>query len=484
MKSRIFNIMQYELHPETNEPLLNETQINVALSHKTIKRWAYVAHDKDHYSDADFDSDPNKTPDKLKPKHWHIVLECSQQLESITIARWFGIKENYVDCPKGAGAFLDCVEYLTHENPKQVDLDKVKYEDREIVANFDFRSELDKRAERLLRYGKDLNEKDSLLMDVMVNGMTLKEAQKKAPLTFGNNYSLYSRARGIYLKAQPAPSLRLNFYVSSKKGGDGKGLVSRAIARSLFPGVDDEELFFCVNPDTKFNDYDGQPVLIWNDFRAYDLLKACGGRGAFFDLFDTHPVKQIRDVKYSTVALINQVNIVNSVQEYHEFLNGLAGEYEDKDGNVWKSEDKGQAYRRFPLIVEVRVDDYDFMINKGYLAGNKSYEEYEVHQRVKAGFRAINELLSDNDILRHELEAKALAPLIDVANGLREDKKKPLTEEEARRLFEGVGEYIKSSESIKGEDAVEEKRELSNEEVEEVLDEIFGKESRGKDTKE
>lgn len=37
MKSRTFNIMQYENHPETGEPLLNEETIKKALEHKSPK---------------------------------------------------------------------------------------------------------------------------------------------------------------------------------------------------------------------------------------------------------------------------------------------------------------------------------------------------------------------------------------------------------------------------------------------------------------
>lgn len=442
MKSRIFNIMQYEKHPNTGEPLLNEDQIKIALSHKTIKRWAYVAHDKDHYSDKDFDDDPNHTIDMVKPKHWHIVLECSQQLEVHTIARWFGIPENFVDCPKGAGAFLDCVEYLTHENPHQQELDKYRYGDDEIKASagFDFRNELDKRAERLLRYGKDVDERGAMIYDILHNGMTLNQAYKRNAEILSKNYNEFARARGLYLKNMDAPAMRINFYVWSKNGGDGKGLASRALARSFFPGKEDDEIFFNLTNDTKFNGYDGQPVIIWNDFRAYDLIKVCGSRGALFDIFDSHPVKQTRDVKYSTINLVNTINIVNSVQPYREFLDGLAGEYADKDGNVNKVEDKGQAYRRFPCIVEVKLSDYDFLINRGFIGDSKSYEEYEVHKNIKAGFKAMNEMLGASEELVRELETKALNPVVNKVNTIIENQgKDKIDREEALKLFGDVG---------------------------------------------
>lgn len=52
------------------------------------------------------------------------------------VASWFGIAQNYVDVPKGRGAFYDCIMYLTHEfNP-----DKTRYIDEAVQANFDWKT--------------------------------------------------------------------------------------------------------------------------------------------------------------------------------------------------------------------------------------------------------------------------------------------------------------------------------------------------------
>lgn len=444
MKSRIFNIMQYEFHPDTKEMLLNEDQIKLGLSHKTIKRWAYIAHDKDHYSDKDFDDDPNHTIDMLKPKHWHIVCECSQQLEIHTIAKWFKIPENFVNCPKGAGAFLDCVEYLTHEDARQNELlDKYKYPDEEIKANFNFREDLDKRAERLIRYGKDVDERGAMLYDILNKGMTLNQAFKRNREVLSKNYNEMTRARSLYLEHMPVPDTRINFYVWSKRGGDGKGLASRALARSLYPDMEDDEIFFNFNKDTKFNGYDGQPVIIWNDFRAYDLLSTLGGRGAVFDVFDTHPVKQSMDVKYSKTTLVNRYNIVNSVQPYTEFLDGLAGEYKDKSGGTFAVEDKSQSYRRFPLIIEVRPDEYDYYVNKGFIGNSRSYSEYEGHKNITAGLRRLHQVLEGREVILRELEHKAMDPIVKELDRLNTKKENgELTDEDARALFENFGKPV------------------------------------------
>ena len=69
-KWRIFNVMQYEKHPETGETLLTEEQIRVALlSHRTVKRWAYICHDKDVYSALDEEQNSDHKAGEIKPRH-------------------------------------------------------------------------------------------------------------------------------------------------------------------------------------------------------------------------------------------------------------------------------------------------------------------------------------------------------------------------------------------------------------------------------
>ena len=80
-KARIFNIMQYEKHPETGEVLLTEEKIKVALlSHRSIKRWAYICHDKDVYSALDEEQNPDHKVGETKPRHWHVAIEHSGEL--------------------------------------------------------------------------------------------------------------------------------------------------------------------------------------------------------------------------------------------------------------------------------------------------------------------------------------------------------------------------------------------------------------------
>ena len=446
IKSRIFNVMQYERHPETGEVLLTEEKIKDALAHRMIKRWAYVCHDRDVYSALDEEQNPDHHKGNVKPRHWHVVIEMgSRQVEIGVIAKWLGIKDNYVNVAKGAGAFLDCVQYLTHEDDKQQGLGKRLYEDSCVQANFDFREELDKRAERKARYGKDLNEKDRIRNEVLLKGMTLREVVEKYPLQYQDDFTYLEKCRLRYISTiSEMPKARINYYVEGR-GGIGKGLISKAIARALVDRdgtMQDDDIYFEVGADrASFEGYDGQPVIIWNDCRAYTLLQKLGGRENVFNVFDPFPPNVKQNIKYGSVRLNNMVNIVNSVQPYTEFFDGLAGEYKDKDGTIQKAEDKGQSYRRFPFFLVLHEEDYDLGMNKGVFEGTREYEQYKIYQRLRGNMQRIAERCGDNQKLYNMVTRKALAPVVDKHDQLegKLQHHQQGTDEEILEYFKDVG---------------------------------------------
>lgn len=446
IKSRIFNVMQYEQHPETGEVLLTEEKIKDALAHRTIKRWAYVCHDEDVYSALDEEHNPDHHKGEKKPRHWHIVIEMgSNQVEVGVIARWLGIADNFVNVAKGHGAFLDCVQYLTHEDDKQQGLGKRLYDDDRVTANFDFRYELDARAERKARYGRDLNEKDRLRNEVLYHGMTLREVVEKHPLEYQEDFSYLEKCRLRYISnIADMPNNRINYYVEGR-GGIGKGLISRAIARALIDregNMFDDDIYFEVGADrASFEGYDGQPVIIWNDCRAITLLQKLGGRENVFNIFDLFPPKIKQNIKYGSVRLNNVINIVNSVQPYTEFLDGLAGEYTSKNGETQHAEDKGQSYRRFPFFLVLHEEDYDLGMNKGVFEGTREYEQYMTYRGIRGNMQRIVDRCGSNYELRDMLSGKTLAPVIEKHDMMRErlQHEQQGTDEEIMKEFSDYG---------------------------------------------
>jgi len=447
MRPRIFNIMQYADHPDTGEQLITEDKIKEALTHKTIKQWAYIAHNKDVYSEED-EKEEGRRQGELKPLHYHIVLNCPGACELSAIAKWFGIAENYVDVPKGHGAFLDCVQYLTHEQAKQQEQGKVLYSDEDVISNFDFRKILNERAERILKYGKDLDARQTMRYDVLYCGKTLKQCINEDKLQYMEDLEKLKKLRLEYISMQNPPKTRINYYISGR-GGIGKGLISRAISRSLYPDlIDDYDIFFEVgSKGSAFEGYDGQPVIIWNDRRAIDLLTELNGRGNVFNVFDTHPTKQRQNVKYSSINLCNEVNIINGIESYTDFLDGLAGEYKDKSGGEHKSEDKSQSYRRFPFIIPMHTMDIDIMINKGFMGDSKNYEEYEQYKRIIGNMQKISVACGNNEKLVREIEARTIRPITEKHKEITEKEKNPkLSEDELREQFKDYGVEIEIEE--------------------------------------
>lgn len=443
MKARIFNVMQYAKHPETGEELLNEDKIIETIKRKGVKQYAYILHDKDVYSEADEEADPNHKQGEVKPPHWHIVLQCGYAMEIGVVAKWLGIAENFVDIPKGngAGKFLDCVEYLTHESTRQQELGKYRYEDSEVKTNFEFRARLDKRNENKAIYGKDLDEKEQLRFDVLYNGKTLRQCIAQDRLLYMDDFEKLQKLRLQYIAHQKPPKTRINYYICGK-GGVGKGLISRALARSMYPQYeDDEDIFFEVGAKgAPFEGYDGQPVVIWNDRRAIDLLTELNGRGNVFNVFDTHPTKQRQNVKFSSICLCNTVNIVNSVQDYVEFLEGLAGGYTDRNGEEHNAEDKGQSYRRFPFIIPLHKEDFDLLLNKGFVEETENYEEYIEHKRLIGNMQRIHSVCGSNEALVREIEAKTVQPIIEEHTKMVEKFDHNATDEDAiREMFKDYG---------------------------------------------
>lgn len=415
IKGRTFNIMQYLNHPQTQEKLIDLDELQETLDkYKTIKRYAWILHDQDVWTEEDeakADNDWTKAGEK-KPPHVHIVISTEKASTDVEmIARWLKIPSNFIDIPKGVGAFLDCVQYLTHEEPEQQEKGKYLYDNELVHANFDWRKELDDRAYNQAEYGADLSKFDQMRFDVMYKGKTLWQCENDDPLILMNKLKPLQSARAYYLANKATvPSFRFNFYVSGG-GGEGKGLMSRGLARTFFPSISaDKDLFFVVGADNVgFEGYDGQPVIIWDDMRSFEIIDALGGIGNVFKTFDTHPVRSRQNVKFGSTMLINTINIVNSVEPYEVFLKGLS-----------KQEDQRQANRRFPFIICLEaktIDDkgfigFDFLVNRGYAENTDAFSEYIKYQSFVCNFRSLENRYLPNKRKEYLTETKAQLGLL------------------------------------------------------------------------
>ena len=420
IKSRTFSIMQYE-------DFLTEEKIKAVLSsYKTIKKWAYIKHDKDI----------NEETKGIKKPHFHIVLQFDQLMPHTTIAKWLGIKHNYVEVPKGTKAFIQCVQYLTHESDAQQKLGKYLYPDNEVFSNFDFREELDLyKSKNLLKGGK--NKKLELREQVLKNGLKLSEIIAR---DYVSDMSSLQLCRKEYLRNfATMPPTRINYYIHGGSGA-GKSFSSIALAKTLVDPLNqmkDEEIYFTTGQGAAmFQGYDGQPVVIFDDVRSWDLLNYYNkSAGAIFNLFDIIPSKSEQNIKFGSVKLINLYSIVNGMQPFEEFVEDIC--YRAKESG-FPDPDK-QLYRRFLGRFNVKKHNYDFFVNQQFFDPNEeNYKLYKAYENmgIKCGLLTASKQWGETEKFIELRNKHFEVPAKKAKEAIEFTTKKDKTDEELQQEFD------------------------------------------------
>jgi len=479
-----FKAVQFENNPRTGEALCDLKEVLKALiRYKCFGKWAFVIHDKDVYSQADYDNmvltlvneakkqyitdetalnEYVKTNSWIevgatKPKHCHIVSKLSTAWEIEKIAKHLGIPQFLIQKPDRGSEktfLLDYTRYLTHESEDEQRAGKYRYPDEEIITSDSFknwREELDKQQENEERYGKGKSKIQRIIIDVLKYGKTIRECHDEMD---GNDYMRYlptlERARAEYLgKTAEMPNTRINIYVDGG-GGIGKDtacmLYAMHLAEQYFGFNPEIELpakyIYCVGSEgVSFDSYDGQKILIWEEMRAATFIKRFGREGTL-KMFDIHPKQETGfvNVKYGKTKLINAINLINGVEPYKDFLDGWAGEYKDKNGTFHEAEDKNQTYRRLPLIIALREEDFTLLINKGIFRGTREYQQYESYANMVGNFAVIANICGDNTAKKIEMAKPLLPHAIEAyAEVLKKCDKPEYTDEQIQAMIKDYG---------------------------------------------
>lgn len=455
----VLEIVTNLINEKTGEEYIDLDSMKKILdTRKSIKKYAWIIHDKDVYVAEDIAnaeaSGKKEIPELGSPKaaHVHCVMYLNPAQTISTIAKWFNVKPQQIQLARydSGEDFLAKVEYITHEAEKQQALGKHLYSDKDVHSNFDFRKELSERKENKEKYGTATpGKKLKNRIDVLSYGKSLREIADEDIIAYNDDMDKLKKNRIEYLNLFcPMPKVRLNFYIEGC-GGVGKGLASRALARALVDkdgNMTDEAIFFEVGADNvTFEGYDGQPVIIWNDCRCDTLFFKLGGRENVFNAFDPFPPNIKQNIKYGSVKLVNSINIVNSVQSWSVFLDGLAGEYlNKKTGKMEVSEDKGQSYRRFPFVISLHENNYDLFVNKGVSDGTRDYMNWFVHTGILGNFQRVSERCGNDDSIRNKINNKILKIVTDNYNTLYNNlyKESSETEEEILNYFSDYGTTV------------------------------------------
>lgn len=401
-RHRVFTIMSQLVHPDTGEILFTRESIDEISKHRSTRgvvASSWIIHDKDEAEDGG-----------LKKPHFHAVEIRTSGATIGQVARAWNLPPNYIEIPSGDRSFAQCCLYLTHEGAKQVEQGKHVYNRSEVVSyghDFDITVDTpltnrqvsgvsDSSSSRKSR----VTAADAMAMAVMAGEMTLEQAKREDPLTYSRNISRLRTARQEFLRTAPPPDRRMNFLISGEPGA-GKtsfaSLFAQFLAAEYYPDLAEvDAIHWGTSPEVALQNYQGQPIFIWDDFRPHSLIKAVSpgmDRETAFSAFDPVPRVGEYNVKYGSVVLRNTINIVTTVLPYEDFMNGLAGRYQRRDGSWSDAENADQSFRRFPFFVQLTPHDITFLANAGFFSDTREYRGMETLGRVVADMKTISEAM-------------------------------------------------------------------------------------------
>ena len=224
----------------------------VLMERKTVKKWAYIIHDKDDTR-----------------AHYHIYLNFgNSSVNTEDVAKWFEL--GYVDekgvaktgvqfIEKVKGRYTDMLLYLTHGNDSQQN--KHQYSPDEVKANFDFKTEIEN-AKILGNF-----EKYSYAQQLQY---VYKLPNSERAAAFSKLEKLY-KLHCEWLSLQSDRNIEVVFVCG--KGGAGKTYYAKKLLDCL-------DYDYCISSSSNdpFQDYKGQNAIILDDlrdkaFEFEDLLK-------------------------------------------------------------------------------------------------------------------------------------------------------------------------------------------------------------------
>ena len=222
------------------------------MQYSTIKKWAYIVHDKDDTH-----------------SHYHIALHFGgASVDTAQVAKWFNLGytdengvehtgENFIN--KIKGRWTDVLLYLTHGNDTQKN--KHQYSTSEVHANFDFETEI--------QSSKIIGDFEHFSYAQMLKYVDTLPISEKAA-TFSKLRKLWE-LRCQILTLNTDRQIQVVFVTG--KGGTGKTYYAKKLLNSL-------DYDFCISSSSNdpFQDYMGQKAIILDDlrdssFEFEDLLK-------------------------------------------------------------------------------------------------------------------------------------------------------------------------------------------------------------------
>lgn len=337
--------------------------IDVLQSYRSIKKWAYILHDKDNYTKYDELENPEHKAGTHKPNHVHVYCNFGENsIDHKLFASWFKINEHSVK--KILTTASNCLLYFVHGTTEAIEQGKFQYNWSEVKHSPNWNPEVFTEEERFnLGIGnfKEYSYKEQIDRVHAIKDVTLRiKMQKKLDDAFMTELKYRATFIDRFIQVM---------FVTGDSG-TGKTTFARQFIEKLnyFDIVPKEYWEKTSKSEDKdkpfrhldygisgasndaFENYKGQDVYILDDMRDdsfgfTDLLK-------FLDNHTNSPVK----ARYNNKCFYGVLLVITSKQKLSEWYKG-----EDK-----KKLDKAtlkQLYRRISNYVIVK-DKHIYLYNQ------------------------------------------------------------------------------------------------------------------------
>ena len=424
-KTRVWEITSHvkdENGDDLFTPEVIETYLSTYANH--IKRWCWVKHDRDVYTEEDLEKLPAEKRKEIaekigttKPAHIHLVVQYYNPVYSSAIAKDIGLPEQYVQKAKAKrNQFIAIAAYFTHEDEEQQKKGKAKYSYEEIHTsnNFDLPSEVAIYFKHRKLYKSTYMPKfevNGLIEQVAAGELSFKDIKEAYGFAFFLEHEQkFLKAYREYVKTAHEMQPRINIFIEGPSGR-GKSSLAIMLAKYLYTEKTEEEACFVAGKrGVRFDDYVYQPVVVWDDVRFKDLRQEFGIEG-MLNLLEIYPKKVNYNIKYGGVILINQVNIFTGIEDHVTFLDGLMSACKDRFGEDEGEEDskqKKQAYRRMAMVLSVYPTYFEVKLNQG-LFQQGEYTDFKTYARVKLDIFSMNKHYTGD--AKEEMIRDALKPI-------------------------------------------------------------------------